>query len=335
MKVGIYNNVRVGSPRFAPFAAELGGAIELVDFPCPPTRENLHLIRDSQCEALIYLNGHREDEAYFAEMQAAGIRYLCTCSAGFDHFNLEAMKKLGIRGANIPAYSPHAVSEHTMLLLLGLLRHIRTQVLRIENHDYTINGLAGTEICSLKIGVIGAGRIGFTTLRCLSGFTPRELVTYDPIENDAVRQYARFVPEEELYQTCDVIIIHTILNDANYHMIDANRLSSMKDGAILINVSRGPLCDTAALLAAVESGKLGALGLDVIEDEGILKGLKGVSECPHPLLKKLLEHDNVLFTNHSAYFTAEADRTLAKGTIQNLMDYLETGTCKYELVFNS
>ena len=334
MKVGIYNNVRVGSPRFSPYAKELGADLELIDFPCPPTRENLHLIKENGCEALIFLNDHQEDEAYFAAMKENGIRYLCTCSVGFDHFNIPAMRKVGIKGSNA-AYSPNAVTEHTMLLLLGLLRHIRTQVTRIENHDYTITGCAGREIRSLKIGVIGAGKIGYTTMRALHGFTPKELVTYDPIQNDFVKEYAKFVSEEEVYQTCDVVIIHTILNDENYHMIDAKRLASMKDGAILINVSRGPLIDTDALLAAVESGKLGGLGIDVIENEGILKGLKDVDDCPHPQLKKLLEHENVLFTNHSAYFTEEADRALVRGTIQNLIDYMETDSCKFELVFKS
>ena len=330
MKVGIYNNVRVGSPRFAPYVKD--NAIELIDFHCPPTRENLHLIHENGCEALIYLNDHKEDEEYFATLKAEGIKYICTGSAGYDHFNLDAMKKLGLKGANVPAYSPNAVTEHTMLMLLGLLRHIRTQVLRVNNHDYTLNGLDGTEIRSLTIGVVGAGRIGYTTLRALNGFSPKKLYAYDPYENDAVKEYATYVPLDELFRTCDVIIFHAILNDANFHMVNRESLATMKDGVMLINTARGPLFDTDAIVEGVESGKIGALGIDVIENEGILKGLKGVDECPHPAVRQLLTHENVLFTNHSAFFTAEADRTLVEGTIQNLMEYIQTGTCKYELV---
>lgn len=331
MKVGIYNNVRVGSPRFAPFVKD-PNLIELIDFPCLPTKENLHLIHENGCEALIFLNDHKEDEDYFAAMKAEGIKYLCTGSAGYDHFNLDAMRKLGIKGANVPDYSPNAVTEHTMLMVLGLLRHIRPQILRVENHDYTLGGLDGTEIRSLTFGVVGAGRIGYTTIRALSGFSPKKIYAYDPYENDKVREYAEYIPLDELFRTCDVIIFHTILNDANYHMVNRETLATMKDGVILINTARGPLFDSDAIVEGVESGKIGALGIDVIEGEGVLKGLKGVDDCPHAAVKKLLTHDNVLFTNHSAFFTAEADRTLVEGTIRNLTEYIQTGSCKYELV---
>ena len=189
----------------------------------------------------------------------------------------------------------------------------------------------GKEIRNQTIGIVGAGRIGYTTMKCLSGFGPT-ILAHDPFENDKVREYAEYVSLEELYQKSDVIIYHCIYNEENHHMVNRNTIATMKDGVILINVARGGLFDMEAVLEAVKSGKVGALGIDVIEDEMELRKTPAGAECPIPVLKELLTHDNVIFTNHTAFYTDEAERNMIDTCMENLYSYMTTGECRYELV---
>lgn len=331
MKVGLFNTVRGGVDRFLPYAEKYQD-LQLIPFDCPPTMQNLDKIKEAGCTALIYTADHKEPEAFFQKLAECGIRYLCCCCAGYDHFDLDAMKKYGIHGANVPAYSPNAISEHTVMLVLAALRHFRKQILQVENHRYGLAGLQGREIRNMTIGVVGAGRIGYTTIRCLSGFGPKKIYANDPFPNDKVAEYAEYVPLDTLYAQCDVIIFHAILNESSHHMVNRESIAKMKDGVVLINTSRGGLFDAEAVLEGVESGKLGAVCLDVIEGEGILRKKPAYDNCPIPVLEKLLQHDNVTFTSHCAFFTDEADRNLSEGTVENLESYARTGHCDKELV---
>ena len=331
MKVGLFNTVRGGKARFAPYADRYE-ELELVEFDCPPAMENLEKLAEEGCEAMIYTADHKEPEAFFKKLSECGIRYICCCCAGYDHFDLEAMKKYGIRGANVPVYSPNAISEHTVLLVLAALRHFRKQLLQVEKCCYGLNGLLGRELRNMNVGVVGAGRIGFTTIRCLSGFGPKKIYAYDPFPNPKVEEFASFVPLEELYAQCDVIIYHAIYNESSHHMVNRESIQTMKDGVVLVNTSRGGLFDAEAVLEGIESGKLGGVCLDVIEGEGQLRKKPEYDSCPIPVLGKLLEHDNVIFTSHSAFYTDEADRNLSEGTVENLLSYARTGSCDRELV---
>ena len=331
MKVGIYSNVTGGKQRFVPFEKKYEKQLELIEFGCLPTYENLDKIKEYGCEALLYFNPKREDEAFFEKMAKMGIRYLSTTSAGYDHFNLEAMKKYGIKGANVPKYSPNAISEHAVLLTLSVLRNYRAQIQRIEKGEYGIEGLMGKEIRNQVIGIVGTGRIGATTIHCLSGFGPKKMMAYDPYENPAVKDLVTYTDLETLYRTCDVIIFHCVATAENYHMIRKESIEKMKDGVVLINAARGALFDNAAVLQAVKSGKIGGLGIDVIEGEEKLKGSSdGV--CPLPELGELLKYQNVTYTHHTAFYTDEAYRNLTETAIDNLLEYEKTGNCERELV---
>ena len=336
MKVGVYNTVKGGVPRFIPFVEKYKGQegeIELVDFGCPPSRENLHLLKDHACEGVIYSSDHKEDEAYFKEMADCGVKYVCCSCTGYDHFNLPAMRKYGLKGANVPAYSPNAISEHTVMLMLSCLRHLRNQVLRVENHQYKLQpALMGREIRNMTIGVIGAGRIGCVTLQCLSGFGPKKMLACDPYPNDAVRQYAEYVSLDELLAQSDVVILHMVLNDENYHLINKETIQKMKDKAVLINTSRGGLVDADALYEALKDGKLAAAAVDVIEGEGSLNTPEAEKECPIPVLKKLLELPDFIFTPHAAFYTDEANRNIAQTTIENLHAYALHDSCEKEII---
>ena len=332
MKVGLYNSTDGGKARFEAFRELYEGDLEIIDFNCAPTLENLEKIGENGCEGLIYYNPKHEDDAYFKKMAEQGVKYLSTTSTGYDHFNLEAMKKYGIRGANVPQYSPNAVSEHTVLMTLAALRNLRQQFFRTERKDYRTDGLMARELRNMTVGIIGCGRIGATTLRCLSGFGPKKLLAFDPFERDDVRQMAEYVTLPEMYRQCDVLIFHAVATAENYHMIDDAAISSMKPGMLLVNCARGQLFDLDAVIRGLESGQLGSVSMDVIEGEEFLTGVHDVSECPHPQLKRLMEFPNFTYTQHTAYFTDEAFRDMTRTCLQNLVDYKRTGACARELV---
>lgn len=332
MKVGIFNNVTGGKKRFEPYEEKYKNDLELIEFGCSASYENLDKVKESGCEALIYFNPKRENDLFFKKMAEMGVKYLSTTSAGYDHFDLDAMKKYGIKGANVPVYSPNAISEHAVLLTLSVLRNYREQLLRIENGVYGIDGVMGKEMRNQTIGIIGTGRIGATTVRCLTGFGPKQILAYDPYENNSIKGMVTYVDLDTLYQKSDVIIFHCIATKENYHMINDKSIEKMKKGVILINAARGSLFDNTAVLKAVKSGKIGGLGIDVIEGEEQLKGSVPGDPCPVPVLARLLENHNVVYTHHTAFYTDEAYRNITETAIDNLLEYANTGICERELV---
>ncbi len=332
MKVGLYGTTTDGAKRFLPYKEKYDKHLELIEFNCPPTYENLDRIKDYGCEAIIYFNPRHENAAYFEKMADMGVRYLCTSSAGYDHFDLAAMKASGMKGANVPQYSPNAISEHTVLLTLSVLRNYREQIKRIEKAEYSFDGLMGKEIRNQVIGIVGTGRIGSTTVECLTGFKPKKILAYSLHENPKIKDLVTYTDIDTLYESCDVIIFHCAATADNFHMVNDESISKMKDGVILINTARGSLFDTKAILNAVKSGKIGALGIDVIEGEEMLKGTQTGMQCPVPELAELLTYPNVTFTRHTAFYTDEAFKNMAKTTIDNLLEYESTGSCENELV---
>lgn len=332
MRVGIFSTVRGGVARFAAYLNKEGDDIEFVALPCEASMEHIDIIKAAQCEGLIYYSDHKEGDAFYKALADSGVKYIVTCSAGYDQLNLEAMKKYGIKGANVPKYSPNAISEHTVMIILALLRKLRAQILRVDKGEFNTADLQGRELRNMVVGIVGAGRIGYTTMQCLSGFGPKAVLAYDMYENDAVRQYASYVPLDELYSRADVIVYHCAYTGENYHMVDDAAIASMKDGVILVNSARGPLFDTKAVLRGLESGKIGALGLDVIEGEGALRQQTEETNALKADIAAMLSHENVIFTAHTAFFTDQADHNMCETTIENLRQYARTGSCDNELV---
>ena len=214
----------------------------------------------------------------------------------------------------------------------ALLRKLRVQLEHVLRHSYGIAGLQGRELRNMVVGVVGAGRIGYTTMQCLSGFKPKKILAYDMRPNDAVRQYADYVPLEELYRRADVIIFHCAYTEENYHMVNDRTIAMMKKGVVLVNSARGPLFDTEAVLRGLDSGAIGALGLDVIEGEGALRQESGQSAAVRSAVDALISHENVIYTNHTAFYTDEADHNMNEATIENLLQYEKTGRCDNEVV---
>lgn len=260
-----------------------------------------------------------------------GVKYILTRAAGTDHLDVSAIHQLGMMTANVPVYSPNAISEHTVMLILMMLRKMREQLHRIEAHNFSLNGLQTRELRNMTVGVIGTGRIGCTTIQNLSGFGCRILAS-DLYENEAAKPYVIYRPLEEVLRESDILVFHCPLTPQNHHLIDADSIKTLKDGVILINTARGGLFDFAAVLEALKSGKIYGLGIDVYEGENefLRKDLTD-QELPDPVFSQLLQLENVVYTTHTAFYTDEAVRNMISTSLANLNQYLTDGCCEHEV----
>lgn len=284
-------------PCFEAHAKELG--LEVILSPEIPTMENVDLVQGASCVVILTTQIDRELMQAFAER---GVKYLVTRCIGYDHIDLEAAKEFGIHVGNTP-YGPDGVAEYTVLLLLMSIRKMKRIIERTNIQDYTLAGLQGKELKDLTVAVLGTGRIGTTVLKDLSGFGCR-LLAYDPYENEEAATYAEYTSLEEIWEQADVISLHMPLLEENFHMINKETIGKMKDGVVIINTGRGGLIDSEALIDAVEEGKIGAAGLDVVEDEFSLYYYDRKSDVlTNRELAIFRSFPNVTVTHHMAFYT--------------------------------
>ncbi|WP_220813038.1 2-hydroxyacid dehydrogenase [Pseudomonas paralcaligenes] len=252
-------------------------------------------------------------------LAAGGTRLIALRSAGYNHVDLQAAERLGLTVVRVPAYSPHAVAEHAVALILALNRRIHRAFNRTREGDFSLHGLTGFDLHGKTVGVVGGGQIGLAFARIMAGFGCRLLIADPcPVAGLDVLQ-ARQVELDELIAESDVISLHCPLTEASHHLIDAARLARMKCGAMLINTGRGALVDTPALIEALKSGQLGYLGLDVYEEEAELF-FEDRSDQPlqDDVLARLLTFPNVIVTAHQAFLTREALAAIAATTLDNI-----------------
>ena len=319
MKIGVYKECNGGAVRFRGYSEKAyPGEFEYLDFDTLLTEESVHLIRENGVEGLIYFNDHRFDASLLEKVFDAGVKYVAVPAVGHDFIDMEIMRKLGIRVSYVPGYSPNAVSEHTVMLTLALLRHFREQICRMEKNDYRIDDLRASELRSMTVGVIGAGRIGSTTIRTLAGFGCAKIYAYDLYPRDEVKAYAEYADLDTVLEKSDVLIFHCVLNEKTRNMINRETIAKMKPGVILVNTARADLFDMEAIIEALDEGKIGALGLDVIDGESILKEDPLPGKCPLPLLENLLGRPDVIYTRHTAFFTDRADEDIIRTTVDGL-----------------
>lgn len=254
-----------------------------------------------------------------------GVRFIATRSAGYNHIDLDAAHRIGIPVARVPAYSPNAVAEHTVALMLSLNRKIYRAHNRVRDGNFSLEGLLGFDMAGRTVGVIGTGRIGEATISILRGFGCHVLA-YDPYPRPEVEALgAEYVSCAELLGRSEIVTLHIPLTPETHHLIDADALERMPQGAMLINTSRGALVDTAAAIEALKTGRLGYLGLDVYEEEEALFFEDLSNAVIHDdTFARLLTFPNVIVTGHQAFFTEEALRAIAETTIANL-DAFEDG----------
>jgi D-lactate dehydrogenase len=251
------------------------------------------------------------------KLSGLGVKYIATRSAGTDHIDKSAAQNAGIKLANIPAYSPEAIAEHTALLVLALSRKLIRANEQVDNFDFRLDELMGFNLHGKTVGVIGLGHTGLAAAAIFNGFGCKvlghDITTPDHPENIAM------VELDDLLAASDIITLHIPLTTQTIYLIKKSSIAPMKDGVMIINTSRGGLIKTADALNALDSGKIGYLGLDVYESENELFFEDHKNEGQKDaLLKRLIDHPNVLITPHQGFLTKEALQEIANQTINNL-----------------
>jgi D-lactate dehydrogenase len=255
-------------------------------------------------------------------LHAGETKLIALRCAGFNNVDVRFAENYGIKVVRVPAYSPYAVAEHTVGLMLSLNRRLHRAYNRVREGNFALEGLLGFDMHGKTVGVVGTGRIGSIVARILLGFGCNVLLNDTYRNEDLVTAGARYVDQGELFASSEIVTLHCPLTPWTQHMINSDTLSEMKRGAMLINTSRGALIDTAAVIEALKSGQLGYLGLDVYEEEADLF-FRDLSEqvIVDDVFSRLLTFPNVLITGHQAFFTNEALTAIADTTLANITAY--------------
>ncbi len=274
----------------------------------------------------------RLDEKTLLVLSAGGTQLVALRSAGFNHVDLAAANKLGLRVVRVPEYSPHAVAEHAIALILSLNRKLHRAYNRVREGNFTLDGLVGFDLYKKTVGVIGTGRIGSVMVKILSGFGC-EIIAHDIVQSPIVIGLgAQYVSLKELLQKSDIISLHIPLTPETRHLIDERALSVTKRGVMLINTGRGALVDTRALIQYLKSEHIGYAGLDVYEEEEAVF-FENLSDqiLQDDQLARLLTFPNVLLTAHQAFLTNEALQNIAQTTLQNVADFERSAFLENEI----
>jgi D-lactate dehydrogenase len=256
-----------------------------------------------------------------------GVRLVLLRSAGFNHVDLEAAERLGLAVARVPAYSPHAVAEHAVALALALNRRLHRAHNRVREGNFELGGLLGVDLRGKTAGVVGTGRIGAAAAQILGPGFGMRLLAYDPYPDPEVEAMgAEYVGVGRLLAEADLVTLHCPLTPETHHLLGRGAFAQMKPTAILVNTSRGGLVDTVALVDALKAGQVGAVALDVYEEEGDLF-FRDLSDrgVPDDVFARLLTFPNVLITGHQGFFTAEALAAIAQTTLASAAAFEREG----------
>ncbi len=266
-------------------------------------------------------------------LAAVGVKYLALRSAGYNHVNLEKAKELQLRIARVPAYSPYAVAEHTVALMLALNRKLVRANSRVHELNFSLEGLTGFDMNEKTVGIIGTGKIGSVVARILGGFGCKILAA-DQYENDELKESLGviYTDWETIFKESDIITLHLPLSPVSKYIINEKSINKMKRGVMLINTSRGALVNTKDVIAGLKTGKIGYLGLDVYEEEaGLFFEDHSEDILQDDVISRLLTFKNVLITSHQAFLTDTALRNIADTTILNLDCFAQATMCPNEL----
>lgn len=262
----------------------------------------------------------RVDGQALATLHDGGTRLIALRSAGYNHVDLDEAGRLGLVVVRVPEYSPHAVAEHAVGLILALNRKIHRAYNRVREANFSLDGLVGFDLFGKVCGIVGTGKIGAVVARIMHGFGCR-LLAFDltPNESLATELRIRYTELPELYREADIISLHIPLTPISHHLLNAAAFAQMKPGVVLINTGRGALVDSRALIDALKRGQVGAAGLDVYEEEeGIFFRNLSDQVLQDDVLARLLTFPNVLITSHQAFLTHEALANIADTTLANV-----------------
>lgn len=323
MKVALFSAKPYEKPFFQ--AADPGGRhpITWLEPRLDATTAPLAAGHDAVCA---FVND-RLDAPTLGILARGGVRAIALRGAGFNHVDLEAAERLGMPVARVPAYSPHAVAEHTVALMLDLNRKLYRAYHRVREGNFSLAGLLGFDMHGRTAGLVGLGKIGLVTARILLGFGMR-VKAHDPLPSpEAEALGVELLPLGEVLARADIVSLHCPLTPETRHLIDEEAIARMKPGVMIINTSRGAVVDTRAVIAGLKSGRIGALGLDVYEEEENLF-FRDLSDevIQDDVFSRLITFPNVLITGHQAFFTREALEAIARTTLGNLDDFARAGT---------
>lgn len=285
------------------------------------------------CQAVcVFVNDSLDSDCINA-LQSVGVRYIALRCAGFNNVDREAAYKMGLRIVRVPEYSPHAVAEHSLALILCLNRKLHKAYNRVREGNFSLKGLLGFDLYGKTMGIIGMGRIGQRLSEIMLGLGC-SVLAFDPVHSAQWqrRQGFRYVELDQLYAAADIISLNCPLNEDSFHLINADSISLMKKGVMLINTGRGGLIDSKALIDGLKREHIGAVGLDVYEQEDSLFFADHSNDIiTDDVLMRLMTFPNVLITGHQAFFTQEAMQKIVDTTLSNLHELETSGSCANEL----
>ncbi len=284
-------------------------------------------------DAVVVFVNDQLNEACLEKLAELGVKAVALRCAGYNNVNLDAAKRLGLAVVRVPAYSPYAVAEHALTLLMTLNRHVHKAYNRVREGNFLLNGLVGRDIHRKTVGVVGTGNIGSVFCQIMSGFDCR-LLAFDPNPSQTlIEQGVEYVELDQLLQQSDFISLHCPLTPQTHHLIDEHALQLMKPTSMLINTSRGGLIDTKAVIGALKKGDLSALAIDVYEEESDLffedQSNQVIGDDD---LMRLMTFPNVIVTGHQAFLTEEALTNIAQITADNLSCLEQSASCENRLV---
>lgn len=270
------------------------------------------------------------NERVLQSLSGGGVKLVALRSAGFNHVNLKAADALGMAVAHVPAYSPEAVAEHTAALVLTLNRKTHKAYNRVREGNFALQGLLGFNLHGRTVGVIGTGKIGLAFAKIMLGFGCK-VIAFDPTHDPVLTALGgTYLDMPEVFARADILALHCPLTPETHHLINEAAIETMKQDVMLVNTSRGAVVDAKALIDGLKRGKIGAVGLDVYEEESNLF-FQNLSEhaIQDDIFARLLTFPNVLITGHQGFFTQEAMTAIAETTIENVCVFAKTGTPLY------
>lgn len=280
----------------------------------PPTPENARLAEGSQALSVLTTV---VDEPLLRQFRQMGIKLISTRTIGYDHIDTKAASQLGIHVSNA-SYTPECVADYTIMLMLMAIRKMKRIMQRAEINDFTLKGIQGSVLSSHTVGIVGTGKIGRMVAKFLSGFGCR-VYACDPIQDPQTARYAQYTDLERIFEKCSIITLHMPLTQDNFHMINKESISRMKEGVVLINTARGSLIDTNALIQGLEEGKIGAAALDVVENEFQMYYYDRKSDLlNHRELSILRGFPNVIVTPHMAFYTDRSVSDMVECSVKAL-----------------
>lgn len=316
MKIAIFSIFSFDKPFLEKYK---GGNHELVFFQEQLSKATVHLTKGF--DAVSVFTSDTANEEVLQMLHTNGVKYIATRSVGYDHVDIQSAAALNIKVANVPAYSPYAIAEHTVALILALNRKLVVADSRVKSHNFSLGGLTGFDLNGKTVGIVGTGKIGAVLTKILHGFGCH-LVGYDKEHNTQLEtNYGlRYTSLDEVCAQADIISLNLPLNSGTKYLVNEKQIALMKNGVMLINTARGGIVHTQSVINGLKSGKIGSFGMDVYENE---KGLFfydfSHSVLADDTLALLTTYSNVLITAHQAFLTNEALEGIAQTTM-NTMD---------------